>query len=337
MAASLGEWHWSGKSERLKIDLSSEEFVSALSGEWGLSEFGVLLNGLSRRQVVRTFEAKEGIVSCPLTLGDGRTLHMVGAFNEDADAHGLLLSETVVQSAVTAPGPALVPVFQPIISLKSGKVAGFEALARWSNPQSKADAPEQLDDKALASNMMIHACQALDTWRNIAGYEDLFIQVNLTGRDLTDPKLIELVSALIDGYNLAPGILRLELTEQAALRDLDQAISVAKALRELGAALILDDFGTGHSSFLWLARLPADSLKVDFDLISQISDQRVRTILETITLLAKRLDMTITAEGVEQRDLLHVLQDIGFDYAQGFALGRPMTVPAATALLTEAA
>ncbi|MEM9225638.1 MAG: EAL domain-containing protein, partial [Pseudomonadota bacterium] len=121
------------------------------------------------------------------------------------------------------------------------------------------------------------------------------------------------------------------------LRDLDQAISVAKALRELGAALILDDFGTGHSSFLWLARLPADSLKVDFDLISQISDQRVRTILETITLLAKRLDMTITAEGVEQRDLLHVLQDIGFDYAQGFALGRPMTVPAATALLTEAA
>ena len=337
MAASLGEWHWSGKSARLKIDLNSEEFVSTLSGEWGLSEFGVLLNGLSRRQVVRAFESKEGIVSCPLTLGDGRTLHMVGAFNDDEDAHGLILTETVVQSADTEPGPALVPVFQPIISLKTGRVAGFEALARWSNPHSNTEAPEQLDDKALASNMMIHACQALAIWHDIPGYEDIFVQVNLTGRDLTDPKLTELVAALIDGYGLAPGILRLELTEQVALRDLDQATQVAKTLRQLGAALVLDDFGTGHSSFLWLARLPADSLKVDFDLISQISDARVRTILETIALLAKRLDMTITAEGVEARDLLHVLQDIGFDYAQGFALGRPMTVPSATERLSDPA
>ncbi len=322
MAETLGEWQWRGTAERLTLKLDQESSYLDLQGEWGLAEFGVLLNGLSRRQLERIFSHATGVVRCALTLANGQTLHLVGAFDQSGDAQGLILTDTLAPSENTSPGPDLVPVFQPIISLQTGRVAGFEALARW--PSSTDDTVNRYVDDALASNMMIHACQALTKWRQISGFEDLFVQVNLTARDLTDDKLIDLVAALIDGYGLKDGDMRLELTEQAALRDIEKAIDIAQRLQKVGAGLVLDDFGTGHSSFLWLAKLPANSLKIDFDLVSKIEDPRVRTILEALTLMARRLGMRATAEGVEDRSVLPVLQDIGFDYAQGFALGRPM-------------
>ncbi len=331
MSTTLGDWRWDNQVARLSIDMSSSTKFESLSGVWGLQEFGVLLNGLSRRQIDRLFKKAEGIVSCAVVLADGTTLHMVGAFDDASSAQGLFLLDAISDDADPEPGPSLVPVFQPILSLKTGRISGFEALARW--PSADSNSPHRYRDDALASNMMIHASQALARWREIDGFESAFIQVNLTARDLMDPKLVDLAIVLIDGYSLTGAGLRFELTEQAALRDIDQALSMAQRLKKAGAAFVLDDFGTGHSSFLWLAQLPADSLKVDFDLISKIEDEKVRTILEAITLMAQRLGMTTTAEGVESRDLLPILQDIGFDYAQGFALGRPMSAKRIDALL----
>ncbi len=337
MTNTLGEWVWDGTNQRLKVEIKAGDAFSILDGRWALDDFCLLFDGLSRRRIIRSFSGQDATVTCELRLADGQMVQMVGAFTNAEAARGMVLAQSAASEGLDNPGPVLVPVFQPIISLNTGQVVGFEALARWPVDGNSADenGHMRLGDKALASNMLIHACQALAIWRTQTGRSDLFVQVNLTSRDLVDDSLVDLVSALISGHDLGEGVLRVELTEQAALRDTNRAIEVATALRDAGAALVLDDFGSGHSSFLWLANLPADSLKVDADLIAQIGKDRVRTILEALTLLARRLHMRTTAEGVEDENILSVLQEVGFDYVQGFALARPMSLDAASAYLTE--
>jgi EAL domain-containing protein (putative c-di-GMP-specific phosphodiesterase class I) len=179
--------------------------------------------------------------------------------------------------------------------------------------------------------MLIHAAEALTTLRAASGNEKLFTQVNVTSHDLKDTQLVELITELQNGHGLAPKSIKLELTEQVALRDTSQSLERIKQLREAGAGIVLDDFGSGHSSFQWLADLPADSLKVDASLIAQMDNRRVETILEGLTLISRRLGMTSTAEGVEDASMMARLRTLGFDHAQGFALGRPMTVNKAEA------
>jgi EAL domain-containing protein (putative c-di-GMP-specific phosphodiesterase class I) len=317
---ALGDWVWDESRQVLAIFDVREDLFAMLSGEWTLAAFGHLLNGLSAKRVRQSLIAGSDHCVLDLALADGRHFQMIGGRVDETQIRGVLIADTRTcdSDEDDTPGPELVPVYQPIICLKTGKIAGFEALARWRGGDS-----EHFDDAALASNMLIHASEALAKWRNLAGVGDIFVQVNLTSRDLEDEQLAPLVSALVSGHGFPKGALRLELTEQAALRDAPRAIEVAKALQKAGAALVLDDFGSGHSSFMWLAQLPAYSLKVDADLIAQIEVPRMRVILEAITLLAKRLGMVTTAEGVEDRALLHVLCEMNFDMAQGYALGRP--------------
>jgi EAL domain-containing protein (putative c-di-GMP-specific phosphodiesterase class I) len=183
--------------------------------------------------------------------------------------------------------------------------------------------------------MLIHAAESLVGFRKVARNPNLFVQVNITSLDLEDGELMDLISALQSGHQLAPGSIRLELTEQDALRDTQQTLNRLHDLKAAGAGIVLDDFGSGHSSFQWLADLPADALKVDASLIKQIDNPRVETILEALTLMARRLGMTSTAEGVEDEAVMPLLRTLGFDHAQGFALGRPMSVSKAEAFLSS--
>ncbi len=339
MKSTLGEWRWIGAVQRLDLSIEDQREYAVLDGQWALDDFAVLLDGLSHRRVAESLREGGASVACELRLGDGRAVQMVGAFTDRSDASGVLMADVPHEAPVDDPGPELVPVFQPIIRLSDGGVAGFEALARWPVEDGGQDQAAQyrFDDKALASSMLIHGCEALTAWRDLVGREDIFMQVNLTARDLADDGLLDLVQVLISGHKLKQGQLRLELTEQAALRDASRAIQVAQELEAAGVPLVLDDFGSGHSSFVWLAKLPAGSLKIDQDLIALIEDRRVSTILEALTLMAKRLGMETTAEGVENASMLPRLREIGFDYAQGYALQRPMQLETATGYLLEKA
>ena len=151
------------------------------------------------------------------------------------------------------------PVFQPILCLRSHRVEGFEALARWEG-EAGAQSPVG-DTQGLASSMLIHAAESLVSFRNVARNPNLFVQVNITSLDLEDGELIDLITALRSGHRLSPGSIRLELTEQDALRDTQQTLNRLHDLKAAGAGIVLDDFGSGHSSFQWLADLPADALK----------------------------------------------------------------------------
>lgn len=318
----IGVWRWTQGTSQLVIDADMNSLIRDLGGSWSLEAFGLQLDGLSRSRLMRTFGQGAGEVSCALGLSDGRRVQMVGAFDAEGSAEGILIqSETVGQSAVK-PGPLLTPVFQPIISLHTGQAAGFEALARWNGTEEQDDG--NFEDPALATNMLIQSAEALAIWHRATGRKDLFVHVNLTARDLASGNIADLVETLRSGYNLPEGLLKVELTEQAALRDADLALSAIKEIKAAGAGLVLDDFGSGHSSFAWLADMPADALKIDPDLTRRLGDARTEHILEAVTLLASRLGMEVTAEGVENKADVSKLRQLGFTYVQGFAFARPM-------------
>lgn len=321
-----GSWHWHAKAKRLVIEAPAATEISELAGDWSVDAIEQMFEGLSRGRLKKAFADGEGPVRCALRLSSGKDIHLVGAFIGDEEAHGMLLAGddfSEIDPSDLKPGPDLSAVFQPIVSLGNGEIAGFEALARWDDGGTKSP-PSRYEDEALASNMLIRSVETLAKFRDQTRRDDLFMHVNLTARDLARSTLPALVEALMNGYQLPEKALRIELTEQAALRDEKHALAAVLALKAVGAGLVLDDFGTGHSSFAWLADFPADSLKIDHGLTRRLGQHRTDTILGTITLLANRLEMTTTAEGVEHKEDAARLRALGFDHAQGFAFARPM-------------
>ncbi len=332
--ASHGNWQWRADLGELHVRIAPGDPMRDLAGKWTLDAFGVQLDGLSRARLLRAFDrAGDAALSCALGLSDGRRLRLVGSFDEAGGAAGDLLTETDTRAALARPGPVLAPVYQPIISLRTGRTAGFEALARWTGALDASDAT--FEDPALATNMLIQAAQALSGWHARSGRRDLFVQVNVTGRDLVTGDVATLVETLRQGYDLPEGCLKIELTEQAALRDMAKALAAVRAIKAAGAGLVLDDFGSGHSSFAWLADMPADALKVDHGLTRRLGDARTEHILEAITLLAGRLGMTVTAEGVEDKATVARLRGLGFTHVQGFAFARPMEAAEASGFLDQ--
>lgn len=317
-----GNWRWSGAAGRLDMHIDAASRVAHLRGSWSPDALDVLLDGLSRGRLRKSLSGEDTSVNCALTLSDGQQVQLVGAFVGPGEASGLILSGERMErrGAGDGPGPELTPAFQPIISLATGKVAGYEALARWTGAGAGS---HRHDDDGLASNMLIRASETLAHWQQRTGRTDLFVHVNLTARDLEQSGLAELVDALVEGHGLTPGTLRIELTEQAALRDVETALKVARTLVDAGAGIVLDDFGSGHSSFAWLAELPAIGLKVDPDLLRHVGHPRYDAILRAVTALAADLGMSATAEGIETQDQLDRLKPLGFNFAQGFVLGRP--------------
>jgi len=333
MSVQIGEWRWNRSAQRLTLSLESPETSRLLSGEWALDDLSNVLDGLSRQRLRNGLETPNGDVALELVTAEGQIIHLAGGVVDEDWSRGVVLSLGHSASDDRRDRVELLPVYQPILCLRSRRVEGFEALARWEGEEG-LQAPVG-DRKGLATSMLIHAAEALVEFRNITKIDSLFVQVNITSHDLADDQLVDLISALQSGHNLAHGSIRLELTEQDALRDTGQTLSRLHDLRAAGAGIVLDDFGSGHSSFQWLADLPADALKVDASLIAQIDNPRVETILEALTLMARRLGMTSTAEGVEDEAMMPRLRTLGFDHAQGFALGRPMSIEKMQTFLTD--
>ena len=332
MSTPVGEWQWNRQTERLTLTLEQPVLGRLLSGDWALDDLSNVLDGLSRQRLRGGLNTPNGDVALELVTAEGEVVHLAGGAVDDMWSRGVILSIAgAEESTGTDSLVELQPVFQPIVSLRTHRVDGFEALARWSGANGSSG--PVTDKQGLATSMLLSSAEALAAFRQTTGNANLFMQVNITSLDLKDAQLVDLVEALRSGHDLPPRAIRLELTEQDALRDTQQTLKRIEELREAGAGIVLDDFGSGHSSFQWLADLPADGLKVDSSLIQQINNPRVETILEALTLISRRLGMSSTAEGVEDQTMLPRLRALGFDHAQGFALGRPMSLERAQAFL----
>ncbi len=233
--------------------------------------------------------------------------------------------------------------YQPIISLKDDQLAGFEALVRWQHPTRGMVSPAEFIPVAENTGFILpiglcvleEACCQLREWQRLSrANSDLTMSVNLSGKQLAQPDLIDQVEHILLKADLDPRCLKLEITESVVMEDAEKAINVFKLLRALGVRLSIDDFGTGYSSLSYLHRFPVDTLKIDRSFVSRMNqDKENYEIVRTIATLAQNLGMEIVAEGIEmitQRDLLKALK---CNYGQGYLFSRPMSAADAEVFL----
>ncbi|MDZ4760767.1 MAG: EAL domain-containing protein, partial [Alphaproteobacteria bacterium] len=268
------------------------------------------------------------VVDARMTLSNGCPAHLVGSFHDAGVSRGLIISG--VGPMISAAADASVePVFQPIRRLADLSVAGFEALARFRDANgslvglSATPSPVRDGDWSVIGPVMLRkSAEALSLLRS-AG-RDVFMQVNLSAAEIARPILVEEIAAIISDAKLPRGVLRIELTEEAALRDNEGALGALAAFRAAGAGIVLDDFGAGHSSFAWLVEIPADGVKLDPRLVRLASQPRATRILTGLTGLIRSLGMSVTAEGIEDATTAPRLLAMGCDYVQGFAYDLPI-------------
>lgn len=237
--------------------------------------------------------------------------------------------------------------YQPIVSLESFKITGFEALARWKHEDQGLIPPNQFIPVAEETGLIIpignwilrKACAQMREWQKLYPSETpLTISVNISGKEFAQPDLIQQIEQVLEETNLDPRTLRLEITESVVVENVEAATGMLKRLRMLGVGLSIDDFGTGYSSLSSLHRFPISTLKIDASFVSRMNGQDENTeIVRTIMSLAGNLGMDVTAEGVETLEQVTKLRTFGCEKGQGFFFSRPLGVKDAENLLTETA
>jgi EAL domain-containing protein (putative c-di-GMP-specific phosphodiesterase class I) len=162
------------------------------------------------------------------------------------------------------------------------------------------------------------------------------VSVNLSGRQFSQADLVEQVSSVLDKAGLAPGRLKLEVTESMVMENVETVVEVLTRLRALGVGLSIDDFGTGYSSLSYLHKFPIDTLKIDRSFVGRMTSNAENSeIVRTIITLAKSLQMSVVAEGIETREQFERLRESGCDFGQGFALSRPVAPAEAGKLMDQ--
>jgi len=234
--------------------------------------------------------------------------------------------------------------YQPIFTLDGRELAGFEALARWNHPERGLISPAEFIPIAEKTGMindlgdwvLRSACLSMADWRaRLPPAHDLFISVNISGRQLVQPNLAASVRAVLRETGLVPASLKLEITESAIMENADLALITLHELKKLGISLAIDDFGTGYSSLSYLQRFPVDTLKIDRSFIAALDSHDGQQITQAIMALAHSLDLVVVAEGVEKDVQIAALRDMGCQCVQGFFFSRPLDVADVHALLAQ--
>jgi len=232
--------------------------------------------------------------------------------------------------------------YQPKIDLQRKRITGVEALVRWQHPEHGVLAPPQfiplIEPTALVGPFTLHvievALEQMVAWRRRG--IDLEMSVNLSARNLLDPELPERVAELLDRYGIPAERLTAEVTESAALVDPDRAVAVLEALRASGMGVSVDDFGTGNASIEYLATLPASEIKIDRSFITHmLQDRRAEAIVRSTIDLARNLELTLVAEGIETEAVMDHLAALGAQTGQGYFIARPLPAEELTAWLSE--
>jgi EAL domain-containing protein (putative c-di-GMP-specific phosphodiesterase class I) len=225
----------------------------------------------------------------------------------------------------------LVLYVQPKVALRSGRLAGVEALLRWEHPQLGLLGPDRFIALAEESGQI----GAVTRWaigaalRHCRGWLEAGLEapiaVNLSALDTQDQHLPSMVAELLAQFQVPARLLSLEITEGALMRDPEVARQVLERLTALGLKIAVDDFGTGYSSLAYLRRFPVHELKIDRSLVSEIvHEPRDRAIVQSTIELGHTLDMTVVAEGVEDAATQDLLASLGCDLVQGYHTGRPL-------------
>jgi diguanylate cyclase (GGDEF)-like protein/PAS domain S-box-containing protein len=272
---------------------------------------------------------------------DGKARYQIFDTSMHNRAMQLLALESELRRAVDAHRFRL--HYQTIVDLETGAIVGLEALARWEHSERGLVSPVEFVSLAEETGLIFgigewslrQACSDMQGWLDRWPL-DLYLNVNMSAKQFSQPNLVDLVAAILSESGLDPRRLKLEITESAIMHDAESAIAMLGRLTQLGARVCIDDFGTGYSSLSYLLRFPADTLKIDRSFVSTLgSGQRNAQIVGTIVSLGASLGMDVVAEGVETEIQRRQLQAVGCRFAQGFLFSRPMD-PEATAVVLEA-
>jgi len=239
--------------------------------------------------------------------------------------------------------------YQPIVSLKTGKIRGFEALVRWQHPTQGFVPPTEFIPIAEETGLIVplghwvlrEACHQMQAWqqrfRDISGANPpLTISVNLSSKQFSQPGLIKQIDQILRETGLNAGSLRLEITESAIMENAEATAAMLLQLRILGVQLYVDDFGTGYSSLSYLQRFPVHALKIDRSFVSKTGiDHEDTEIVQTIVALARKLGIEVVAEGVETAEQLAQLRalECADGQGQGYFFSQPLGSKAAEALI----
>ena len=235
--------------------------------------------------------------------------------------------------------------YQPIMDLRDGRIAGFESLIRWNHPTQGLLSPAQFVPhaeelgliKPLGLFCLSMTSLQLSQWQEFFVLDKpLFASVNISTKQLLDDDLLVEFRHLVESVNLAPNSLKLEVTESQLIQNEDQARRILTRLRDMGGGVVLDDFGTGHSSLERLKRFPFDTIKIDKSFVEGLFDDEQSQVMVKSTIeLAHNLKMDVVAEGVETEDAGRSLCQMGCNYAQGYVFGAPMKAMEAQAFLAH--
>jgi EAL domain-containing protein (putative c-di-GMP-specific phosphodiesterase class I) len=237
----------------------------------------------------------------------------------------------------------MVMFYQPIVQLKSGRLAGFEGLIRWRHPQRGLVPPGDFIPLAEETGLIIplgwwvfeESSRKMDQWNRARDKDSrIFMSINISARQFKEEGLIDRIDDFLSKNGIIPEHLKLEITESLLMDNPEVAAEWLNRLKALDLSLSIDDFGTGYSSLSYLHRFPFDTLKIDRSFVcTMLAKRENMEIVRAIVSLAQALNMSVVAEGVETPAELEVLRELGCDYAQGYYFSRPMPEVDAQALL----
>jgi diguanylate cyclase (GGDEF)-like protein len=236
--------------------------------------------------------------------------------------------------------------YQPIIELRTGRMVSVEALVRWNHPTRGMVPPDTFIPlaeetgliMAIGQFMLLNACRQARAWQLQFPDRRIGMSVNLSPRQLNDPRFPRDVADVLAATGLTPSLLTLEITESFMVEQTETMVSRLGALKELGVSLSIDDFGTGYSSLSCLQYLPVDVLKIAKPFVDGIAeDPRQRAFVKAIVALGRTLGLKLVAEGVERAEQRDQLRDLRCECAQGFYFSRPVVAEQITAMLLRQA
>jgi EAL domain-containing protein (putative c-di-GMP-specific phosphodiesterase class I) len=235
--------------------------------------------------------------------------------------------------------------YQPIVSLQTGRIAGFEALLRWLHPSRGVVSPLEFISVAEETGLIIpmgewvlnQACRQTREWQKCYPQNPpLQISVNLSPKQFMQRDLIDQISLALDRGGLSPASLKVEITEGMVMQNVESTMQMLGQLQALGVAISLDDFGTGYSSLSYLHRFPISTLKIDQSFVSSMSNnQESLEIVRTILGLARNLKMEVIAEGVETLEQAVELRAMNCEYGQGFYFSKALNANSAVRFLSS--
>jgi diguanylate cyclase (GGDEF)-like protein len=265
-------------------------------------------------------------------------------FSDDmnAAAHEQLVIENGIRRALRNDDFAL--LYQPKVDLRTGRMVGMEALIRWMTPGGTGlVGPDKFIPVAEDTGLIVPighwvlrmACQQWVAWSK-AGLNPPMVSVNLSPRQFTHGGLAREILLTIEDTGMNPAYLGLEITESTAMENPKTTMQVLAEMSQHGIQIMIDDFGTGHSSLRQLKRLPIDILKIDKSFVQDVLiDKEDAEIANAIIRLAHLLDLRVVAEGVETREVAAFLKEMGCDEIQGYLIGKPMPPDAVRELFTK--